>query len=159
MYRLAYGNGQVSEKLATLAKAQEAYRQQVEYDRRHRQPYTAYLTIQRYEGDGEWSTVKKTSRDPVKGKRRKTSKRDPSTRKMHSEQWGYSSPTKIEDLLIEVSQRIQQADRALEEALPQIRLPDLRAQRSRVKNNIKYLQRLIEEMQKYIDKANQEIGF
>jgi hypothetical protein len=80
-------------------------------------------------------------------------------RKIHSEQWGHSSPAKVEDLLIEVSQRVQQADSALSEVLPQTRLPDVRGQRQRVKNNIIYLQRLIKEMEKYIDKANQAIGF
>ena len=55
-YRINYDNGQVHGKFYTLAQAWDEFKTQKDYDARHRQSSFG-LRIERYEGDGEWSTV------------------------------------------------------------------------------------------------------
>lgn len=87
-------------------------------------------------------------------KRSTTRRRDPS-----EDQWGSASPRRIEEHLIEASERIVKADSAMAAVLPKVRRPGERGQRSRVKQNIGYLHRLLTEALKHIDAANQEVGF
>ncbi len=85
-------------------------------------------------------------------RKRAASRRRPTRR---DESWGHSQPSRIEQSLIEASQRIVNADSAMASTLPALRA----GKRSVVKANIKYLERLIAEAAKYLDRANQEIGF
>lgn len=55
MFRLNYGNGQVSGNFDTLKEANFALRRQKEYSARISQADSTY--IQRYIGDGEWERV------------------------------------------------------------------------------------------------------
>ena len=57
-YRLNYGNGQVSETFSTLKAARGAFAAQVRFDRDCRAS-SGSLRIERYEGDGEWVTVRR----------------------------------------------------------------------------------------------------
>lgn len=77
------------------------------------------------------------------------------TRHTPDSTWGQRSPEKIEEYLIEASQRIVAADRAMVDTLQAVRKDD----RGRTKTNVKYLERLLAEASKYVDRANQEIGF
>lgn len=61
MYRLHYGNGQVSDRIASKSEALRQYWRQRQYDADIGQS-SAGLRIMRYEGDGEWSFLKNPTR-------------------------------------------------------------------------------------------------
>lgn len=56
MFRLNYGNGQVSNSIDNLREAQHALRCQQEYSTRIKESDKTY--IQKYTGDGEWEKVR-----------------------------------------------------------------------------------------------------
>lgn len=59
MYRISYGNGQVSETFKNLKEAIKEMNMQKEYSRRIGQTaFICYLSIQKYIGAGDWTTVK-----------------------------------------------------------------------------------------------------
>ncbi len=69
--------------------------------------------------------------------------------------WGHSHPGTIERHLEGASGDIVRADSAMSAALPELRA----GKRSRVKQNLGYLERLLRSALAHIEKANQEIGF
>ena len=91
--------------------------------------------------------------------RRVGAKKTSSSRDPEDGGYGFSDPREIERLLTEVSERVVKADAALTDALPTVRRSKERGSRQRVKSNIKYLERLLTEALRYVDRANQAIGF
>ena len=61
MYRINYGNGQIHGPFSTLTEVIHEYQAQLEYDRKYHQSSHG-MRIERYVGDGEWTTVRGTHR-------------------------------------------------------------------------------------------------